>query len=325
MDAPTAAPAAPATQTTTTVAPAPPAAPATTATTTTAPKPVRKRKHQEVGSPDRKQTKPDRGKKYAEFPHTRALPGPYRVIDFLERCEGCVAKAGINKCVVYPEWVPGAACAPCRLQNIKCSLASTTAPPKKGRGDKGPVPAGTLHAAGVEKVEEWKRAGLKVGRAAFNPDMPRFGCAKAASGKGKAKEVRSETKGKRRKVETAESSDDEPVKRPVPRTVPKPAPKSLPVILNSDEETGQSGPEESEDEPVDKPGPPKTTKVAPKSVHSEEGTDNETGLPMPPLKKAAPCREDRRQGPRKQHQPQPNQRPSLAGIDGEIGQGGREQ
>ena len=34
------------------------------------------------------------------------------------------------------------------------------------------------------------------------------------------------------------------------------------------------------------------------------------------------CREDRRQGPRKQHQPQPNQRPSLAGIDGEIGQEG---
>jgi len=35
------------------------------------------------------------------------------------------------------------------------------------------------------------------------------------------------------------------------------------------------------------------------------------------------CREDRRQGSRKQYQPQPNQQPSLAGIDGEIGQGGR--
>ena len=77
-----------------TSAPADPALPATT-TTPTAEATPRKRKHQEVASPNRqrKHPKADRGK-YADFPHTRVAPGPYWVLDFIEHC---VAKAGVNK------------------------------------------------------------------------------------------------------------------------------------------------------------------------------------------------------------------------------------
>ena len=77
MDAPTPTPADPALTTSTSTT--------TTNTTTTKP-PPQKRKHQEVASPDRQGNYPkaEQGK-YTDFPHTRAVPGPYRVINFVDR------------------------------------------------------------------------------------------------------------------------------------------------------------------------------------------------------------------------------------------------